>query len=335
MKPTRIIVIGLGQWGNLWIDNIQSDPNFELVALVDSDKDKVEQACVKFNINKKIGFTDLHKGLAATTPDAALVIVPPRFHYPVAMTCIENHLSVLSEKPLANSMEEALRLKQASEEHETLFMVSQDYRWQPPIQTLRDLIAKGVIGKPGYATYRHFQKLIIGGWREAMKDVIVEDMVIHHFDILRYITGLDCQEVFTDSFNPAWSWYAGGAATSIILRFQENFHVNYFATWVTSGREDSWPGEILIEGEKGSLTLTAKGSVRLIANGKVRTVPQPAMLRTGRAYALAQFHNGITNHIMPDSSISDNIKSYAMVCAALTSVKESKLIRVADLLVQS
>jgi predicted dehydrogenase len=335
MKSTRIIIIGIGQWGHLWIENIQANPNFEIAALVDTDRERIQLACTKFNLDEKIGFTNLEMGIKATLPDAALIIVPPRFHFSVAMTCIENKLPILSEKPLANSMEEARNLKRASDDQKVLFMVSQDYRWQPPIQTLRDSIAKGLIGKSGYATYRHFQTLKIGGWREQMEEVIIEDMAIHHFDILRYITGLDCQEVFADSFNPSWSWYTGGATTSVVMRFQENFHVNYFATWITSGKVDSWPGEILIEGDKGSLTLNAKGEVKLTCNGKATRVSQPVMLNTGRANTLLQFHNAIHNHITPETVIGDNIKSYAMVRAALKSAAENQPVRVDDLIYQT
>jgi predicted dehydrogenase len=157
-------------------------------------------------------------------------------------------------------------------------------------------------------------------------------MAIHHFDILRYITGMYCLEVFADSFNPSWSWYAGGAATSVLLRFELDFRVNYFATWVTPGEEDSWPGEIRIEGEKGSIRLNARGEVTLNCNGSTKLMPHPVMVNAGRAHALSQFRSGLAGESTPGSVISDNIKSYAIVRAAIKSVQTGQPVRVERLL---
>lgn len=334
MKPIRIALVGVGQWGQLWIENLKADPNFEIVALIDTDNERVKLACSKFNLSENISFTDLRKCIRETAPDAALIVVPPKLHFPTVMTCIENKIHLISEKPLANSMEEAIKIKQASEEQEILFMVSQDYRWQPPIQAMHNAITKGLIGKPGYAIYRHFQDLRIGGWREQMDHVILEDMAIHHFDILRYITGLNCQEIYATSINPSWSWYTGGATANVILKFQDDFFVNYFATWVTTGEVDSWPGEIRIEGEYGSLSLTARGDVKLKTQGKQKKIKPPEMAKTGRAYALSQFLNGVNNKIKPDTEIGDNIKSFAMVQAAIKSVQENQPVQIDGLLHQ-
>ena len=332
MKPIRMLVIGLGQLGTVWIENIIADPRYEVTAVVDTNEERIHQTCSKFALDEKSAFTSLEKGISETDLDAALIVVPPQFHYSTAKLCIENKLHILSEKPLANSMGEALSIKKLSEQQNVLFMVSQDYRWQPPIQALRESIAKGLIGKPGYAVYRHYRSLKIGGWREQMGDVILEDMAIHHFDILRYITGLDCEEVFAESFNPTWSWYRGGASTSVLLTFENEFRVNYFASWVATGGEDSWPGEVRIEGEKGSLSLSTNGEVKFYQDGIETTISQPEMNRTGRPYALNQFYNGISHSGVPDSTIEDNIKSFAIVQSAIDSAHSKKTVRVDRLL---
>jgi predicted dehydrogenase len=332
LKPIRMSVIGLGQLGLVWIENLLADPRYEVSAIIDTDEERIHQACSKFDLNEKIAFTSLEKGISDTKLDAALIVVPPQFHYSTAKYCIENKLQILSEKPLACSMGEALSIKKLCNQQKILFMVSQDYRWQPPIQSLRESIANGLIGKPGYAVYRHYRSLKIGGWREQMEDVILEDMAIHHFDILRYITRLDCEEVFAESFNPTWSWYHGGASTSVLLTFKEEFHVNYFASWVTTGREDSWPGEIRIEGEKGSLFLNTNGEVKFYQNGIETTISQPEMDYSGRRYALHQFYNGVSHSGVPDSTIEDNIKSFAIVQAAIESAQSKKTVRIDRLL---
>ena len=331
MNKLHIMVVGLGSWGQQWVEDILTDPNYKIVAIIDKEDDKVEQVISKFKLDKNIGFKDIQEASMIAQPEAALIAVPPAAHFPVAMHCLENKHHILSEKPLANNMEEAQVLEQEYQKQGMQFMVSQDYRWQPPIQTLHNLISNNVIGKIGYITYRHFQSLNIGGWREQMTHVILEDMAIHHFDILRYLTGKDCKEIYAISFNPRWSWYLGGAATSVGLKFEDDLFVNYFATWVTMGPVDSWAGEVRIEGEKGTLSLNAEDEIRLFKNESEQKIDLEPMLATGRLYALKEFYQAISKGICPETSIGDNIKSYAMTRAALASVNFSRPINLEEI----
>ena len=332
MEPIKIMVIGLGQWGQLWVEDILSLPLYKIVALVDTNIGNINTTCSKFKLDKEIGFLDPVKGIETTKPNAALVVVPPEAHFSIAMQCIEHDLHVLSEKPLANNMDEALAIREAVLNRKVKFMVSQDYRWQPPIQALRKAISENVIGKVGYATYSHFQSLKIGGWREKMMNVLLEDMSIHHFDILRYIIGRECDEIYAVSFNPSWSWYTGGACVSASLIFEDSFVVNYFATWITTGPIGSWPGEIRIEGEKGALTMNNNGEVKLLVGGSGKNIKPPKMEYMARKYALKQFYDAIAKNQDPETNVEDNIKSYAMIQAALMSTRLHRPIRLKELL---
>ena len=44
------------------------------------------------------------------------------------------------------------------------------------------------------------------------------DMAIHQFDLARDLIGSEPEAVYCESFNPAWSWYAGDAAARGGLR---------------------------------------------------------------------------------------------------------------------
>ncbi len=332
MKPIRIIVLGFGRWGQRWIQNLKADPNYEIVGIVCRHSSNIESVCQQNNIIEQLCFTSIEEALEQVNPNAALLVVPPEKHFPIAMQCMEAGLHILSEKPLAVSMKEAFALFQAARRYNRHFMVSQDYRWQPSIQTLRNLISSRTIGEICYIIYCHFQALHRGGWREQMGQVLLEDMAIHHFDILRYITGKDCVEVYVDSYNPKWSWYRGGAAVSAILSFENGFRASYFGTWVTTGREGSWPGELRIDGEYGSLSLTADSKVLLFKDGHEQEIPQDAMALFGRDYALHLFKKTVSEGIIPETDIEDNIKSFAIVQAALESNRLHKPINLAEVL---
>jgi len=319
MEKLSILIIGIGEWGEKWIETIRSFPEFTIVGLVDKNFEKINQIVEKFNIDKTAGFNNLKEALDKTESDIALIVVPPESHFPIVFECMKKGINILSEKPLANNMEEAVRLLQEANQRNIQFVVSQDYRWQSPIKTLHSLLKNGVIGEIGYITYQHFQSLQIGGWRESMKNVILEDMAIHHFDILRYITGKECIEVYAESYNPKWSWYEGGATTSILLTFEEDIRVNYFGTWVSTGKPNSWPGEIRIEGDKGTLLLTSKGEIFQYSNKTEEMVDQEEMKYTGREYALQQMKKALLEGSETETGIEDNIMSFAITRAALLS----------------
>lgn len=332
MQTIPVVVVGLGQWGSLWLADIQSDPNYELAAVVDSCAESVQKACALFGLPPGRGFTSLEAAIAHTPPGMAVITVPPEHHFPVAEALMAAGFHILSEKPLANSVAEALALQDAAKKQGVNFMVSQDYRWQPPVQTLRKQIQSGTIGDLGYAAYRHFQALRIGGWREEMEHVILEDMAIHHFDLLRAITGLNCLGVYAESFNPSWSWYRGGAVTMVQLAFEKEFRVSYLGTWVTSGPQDSWPGEVRIEGSRGALSMNAKGEIFSHCGEETQRVPHVPMQVTGRQYALVELHRALTTGTPAETSIADNLQSYATTRAALLSVRLQRPVTIAEVL---
>ena len=332
MKQIPIIVVGLGQWGKLWVEDILSDAQFEIVGLVDNKLENIDFVCESFGIARDKGYSSIEQVVSAHPPGVAVLTVPPKQHFEVASGLINAGYHILSEKPLASNFNEALKLRDLAERSSVYFMVSQDYRWQPPIQTLRHLLNENKIGDLGYASYQHYVSLKIGGWREKMDHVILEDMSIHHFDIIRAITGVNCVKVYAESINPVWSWYKGGAVTSVQLLFENNFFVNYFATWVTNGPENSWPGEIRIEGKDGTLIMDSAGNIMLYGSTGSNKIPWLSLEFTGRKFALNEMRNALSLGISPETTIQDNLQSFAIIQASLLSVKEKRLVEVVEII---
>ena len=92
------------------------------------------------------------------------------------------------------------------------------------------------------------------GFREEMEHVLLLDMSIHHFDFLRHALGSDpVVEVYCDEFNPAWSWYRHGAATTLVLRFASGARATYTASWCSPGAETSWNAHWRFSGPAGTV----------------------------------------------------------------------------------
>ena len=140
--------------------------------------------------------TDLEAALAAAGADVAVAVVPPAAHREVATRCLEAGLPVLVEKPLAGTREDCLALVETAQRLGRELAVSQNYRYRRVIETARQVIASGRLGAIGQAQvdfriHHDFR----GTFRESMDDPLIVDMAVHHFDLIRFVTGLEASRV--------------------------------------------------------------------------------------------------------------------------------------------
>jgi len=288
----------------------------------------------------------IEEAVATVTADAALIVVPPALHEPVALAAMAAGWHVLSEKPLAHDLAAAYRLVAAVERTGLTFMVSQDYRWSAPVATLRHHLQAGLVGEIGAIRYTFNKAWDFGGWRATLPAVLLEDMTIHHADLLRYLTGRDCEEVYAQSFRPSWSWFAGNSAASVLMRFGGGLHVAYSGSWVGAGPQTSWTGTIEIEGAEGLLVLQddevthyRRGKPNSDPRGKPngdavegRPLPTRPLERERQDEALARFVAAVRDGPIPETGIHRHLPSPAIGCAALAPARSGPPVRMADLL---
>jgi len=330
----RILLLGLGFWGSRWLRLINESDRCELAGMAGS-AEEVDKLCASFGIDKSIAFTDFRKAIADISADIAVVVLPGKLHVEADILALEKGMHVITEKPLAMSMEEAKRLLdyKTKERPDQKFMASQNYRWRPHNQTIKKAIDTGKIGKVEAIMHEFRQQEDLQGYRGSLDYPLLEDMAIHHFDLLRFFTGADCVRVTAKAWHPSWSLFPGKPNTEAILEMEKGITVSYTASWAARGRESSWDGNLVITGEKGCLTLDANDIVRFYPHSKAEDVvlnmseqagevlPSAEMPVAEMAYCLDYFLNCIKSDEVPKTSLEDNIKSYAMVVACLESVK--------------
>ena len=83
----------------------------ELVAVCDKDAAAVDTVSRKHSIP---GYTSWDEMLDRERLDAAIVVVPTRFHVDAGVAALERGLHVLVEKPIASNLEEGRRLVAAA-----------------------------------------------------------------------------------------------------------------------------------------------------------------------------------------------------------------------------
>ncbi|TDF92549.1 Gfo/Idh/MocA family protein [Paenibacillus piri] len=333
MEKIRVIQIGAGRFGASWMKVVCESDQAELAAVVDVVPENLQNASSIANLPASKLFTSLESAVQAVDADMVLIVTPPKTHKSIALQALRTGLHVVLEKPVTHSLEEAVELRQAGIQYGKKVMVSQNYRWRPSIQTLKRLLREEAVGRIGYIEYAFRRAVKIGGWRDEMNEVLLEDMSLHHFDLLRYLLDKEAVEVYAQSFRPHWSWFSGNPTASVNIRFEDDIRVHYFGSWVNKGAETTWNGDIRIVGDQGTIEMS-QDQIR-IWKDEENAAPIAVKLDElpyggDRLASLHDFVQAIREDRTPLTSISDNIHTFGLTCAAIHSAQSDEKIRLND-----
>src|SRR3954471_17848248 len=258
-----IIQAGMGGWGRDWAKHVlQPDSTVELAACVDADAASLELARKQLGLRDDQGFQSLAEALAAVDAGAVLVTANLPGHVPLATEALRAGKHVLLEKPFAPSVDEAHQVVELASERGLLLMISQNYRFFPAVQAVRELVRSGSLGEVG-AVSVDFRRYANSAWPEGHRHYtlhhpLLADMSIHHFDMMRYVLGQEPLDVTCHAWNPPWSNFDEPAAAFATITFDGGAVVSYRGSWVSPGPQTAWAGEWRMECAGGEISWTSR-----------------------------------------------------------------------------
>ncbi|HEY8789305.1 MAG TPA: Gfo/Idh/MocA family oxidoreductase [Actinopolymorphaceae bacterium] len=329
--PLRTLVVGAGGMGRGWINTVGAHPGTVLVGVVDIDTARAAEAAASAGGGIPV-FADLDAALdAGLAIDLLVDVTIPEAHHLVTLAALRAGIPVLGEKPAAATLAEAVQLAAASELADVPFVVSQNRRYEPNAQSTRAAIQ--VVGAPGLVDISFAKAPHFGGFREEMEHVLLLDMSIHHFDYLRHAMGSDpVVEVYCDEFNPAWSWFRHGAATTLLLRFASGARATYTASWCSPGAETSWNAHWRFSGPAGTVVWNGDNAPEVDVPNDASVVAPVVDGPTGLAASLTLMVDYLRGGPEPTTTVRDNVSSLALVFAAIESACVHQPVRVADVI---
>lgn len=335
----RLIQCGVGGFGRGWIENHSSQsPDFDLVALVDISDEQLASAGEKTGVPADRHFKTLEAALDAVEADAVLTVTPPAVHARHAQVAFARGLHVMTEKPIADTIENAKLMVQRARESGKQLSVSQNYRFRPEVQKLRQLLADGVVGEFGHGHLDFYIPAdFTGSFRETMEYPLLVDMAIHHFDLIRCITGRNITRVAAHSFRPAWSWYVHDPGLKMILELEGGLPFSYSGDWSAYGRSTSWNGDWRLQCATGSLhfendAITIARNDKWMKNPTVEPVTAEPLEWAHQQATLHQFAESIRSGTPAQTSGADNLYSFGAVIAGVTSARESRTVTLEEIL---
>lgn len=331
----NVIQVGVGKMGQHWLDVLWKADEVELVGMVEPVDQLREAAIEKTGLSPDRGFRSLDDALAAIEFDAAVVVTPPPTHRPIAGQLLEASKHVLMEKPLATTIEDARELVEIADRTGRVLMVGQNYRYFNAFATVRDLVGRGEVGNVSavnIAFHKDARTMFgDGDFRYSMEHVLLIDMSIHHFDLIRAALGANAKRVYAQTWHVPDGNFQYDAAASVLLTMDSGATVTYTGNWATYSPETSWNGAWEIVGERGRISWTGgdwnHADITLQHWGED---PQPVELlqleRGGQNGLLHDFVTALANGTQPDTAAASNIDSLAIVFAAVESAETGRAI---------
>lgn len=339
----RIVQVGLGGFGRDWATHIVPQvPEVEVVGTADLFEGSRALAIAAGLASADSCFASLEEALEATDPEAVLVTASLVGHVPAAVAALESGRHVLIEKPYAPSVAEAKELNALADAKGLTVAVSQNYRFFPAVQAVREIVAERRLGDL-HAVEIDFRQHSgadgVAGPHHALAEPLLVDMSIHHFDLLRYVLGREVTAITCRTWDPAWSLFSGPSEGVAVIECGDDLTASYRASWVSSGVRTTWAGEWRMDFADGEVWWTSRGDgpegwrsddVRVRRGRTLETLVLPKVRRTDRAGSLTEFVTAITEGRQPVISGRDNIGSLATTYAAVEASRTRQPVQLAD-----
>jgi predicted dehydrogenase len=332
----RAIVVGAGGIAGAWFPPLAAE-KVQVVAVVDLVKDRAGKRIEEYKLAGAVASDDLAETLRDARADFAVDLTVPEAHAAVTCAALKAGLPVVGEKPMASSLAEARRMVRTSEQAGRMYMVSQSRRWDAKHETVAKTVLGGRLGRLTTMNCDFYIGAHFGGFRDEMPSPLILDMSIHHFDMARMLSGLDAVRVYCEEFNPAGSWYKGDVAANAVFEMTGGVRFAYRGSWCAEGCHTSWNGDWRLVGDRGTLVYEHDqepyGQVVAKAGGFHSRMKDLAVVKSdlkfgGMHGALREMLAFLRKGTKPQTECHDNIKSLAMVFAAIESSKTGKRVAV-------
>ena len=144
----RIAIVGTGNIAALNVVGYLEDERCRVVAVCDTNGSRAAEAAEAWRVPSV--YTDLDALLADPGIDAVEILTPTYLHHDHVLAALAAGKHVSCQKPLANSVDEAVAMDRAAAEAGLILRVSECFRHYPPLELVKKLIAEGAIGRPNH-----------------------------------------------------------------------------------------------------------------------------------------------------------------------------------------
>ncbi len=336
MDKVRFCSIGTGRAGMIHARNISENiANAELVGVLDKDGEAAKESAKELGVDP---YTDMDTLMSDAEFDAVTVATPTFTHADLVVEAAENGKHVFCEKPLAISLEEADRMKEAVENAGVKFQIGFMRRFDEGFQEAKEKIDSGEIGEIMSVRSVGRGPGLPPKWacNPELSNGNLAEVNSHDFDAIRWLTGKEYESVFARAGN-----YKTPEVKEEFPSFYDNAVVSFEMKDEVIGTVDStcpadygYDARMEILGDEGVLFIgeVARRGVAVCTGEKEFKRPAVSswqnLFREAYWKEMKHFVDCILNDKKPKATLKDGRKAIEVVLAANDSIDKSKEVEV-------
>jgi predicted dehydrogenase len=349
----RMIQVGTGGMGAAWCKMILppflKDGLIEVVAAVDINPQVLDNARTGLGLRRDQCYTDINRAFDENRADFCTIVVPPAFHEQVVDVALAHDMHILSEKPIADTMQASARIAWKVKGAGKKMGVTMSHRFDQDKTTLREELRSGRHGALDYLVCRFTcdcrRFASWGKFRHEIADPLMVEGAVHHLDILADMAGAPCDTIYAQTWKPDWGEYAGDAQGLVTMHFANGTRALYEGAKTNAVGLNCWGEEyIRAECERATLILNSRQLEKLEYDpgrtpparqeGQGEKVPLVERPRWAHLWLVEQFIQWLDGGERMSTNVEDNLQSVALIFSAIESSRTGQPVKVQEFLQQ-
>ncbi|MFB6136918.1 MAG: Gfo/Idh/MocA family protein [Halobacteriaceae archaeon] len=341
-----LILVGTGGQGGAWCAHFLP-PNVEaghvnVVAAADVDPDALDNAREHLGLADDRLYTDAAAAFAGHDADCCAIVTPPFVHEEVVDLAVEHDCDIISEKPIADTLEASVRIAEKVERAGLKMGVTMSHRFDRDKTTLRAALEDPDTGPVDYLVGRFTCALreygAWGAFRHDMADPLMVEGAVHQLDFLADMAGEEVTRLYADTWLPEWGEYDGDCQALVQFRTADGTRVAWEGAKANATSLNCW-GHDYVRAECRDATVTLDDreiTRRPYADGEES---EPVPLIEGDTWSntwlIEQFAEWLDGDEPMATNVHDNLQSMALVEGAIASSRTGETVHVQELLAET
>ncbi|MFB6295575.1 MAG: Gfo/Idh/MocA family protein [Halobacteriales archaeon] len=352
----RMIQVGTGGRGRTWCRSILppnvEDGLIEPVAAVDLDPDAHENAIEGLGLDPGQCYTDMEEALEAVEADIVGNVTPPHVHEDVVEAALAHDMDIISEKPIADTLEASARIVKKVEDADAKMGVTMSHRFRDDVTTLRRQVRSGEHGPLDYLYGRYAVNARSYGWGDRLYEwdehPLLIDGSVHHLDLLADLAGGEPEEIYAHTWNPEWSEFDGDPNAVVHLKCDDGTHVTYEGSNTNAVSTGGWGNEhvraecrdatLMLDGHEIAAFPYDEDGENCTGNARFsdgEAIPLDEQEKWSDPWLVEQFVEWLDGGEPMETNVEDNLVSMALVFGAIESAETGEPVNVGDLLAEA
>lgn len=254
--------------------------------------------------------------------------------------------AILVQKPLALSLGGAIELRDEAAKSDKILSVNQNMRYDQSMRVLKQIIERGELGDIVFA---EIDMHAIPHWQPFLADydrLTLSNMSVHHLDVLRFLFGEPTEVTTVTRKDPRTTFdHFDGITVSTVKFLSGVLAVSLEDVW-SGPRQKGYQDDQYIAWRVDGTAGAAKGTIGW-PTGAPSTLTYASTKTTGGEWVspkwetmwfphafigvMEQLQYAVKSGTAPALSVSDNVKTMALVEAGYRSIAEGRTIKLAEI----